>query len=62
MSTNCSTCRFFFKDEEFEEGVCRRHAPTRDGFPFVLPGEWCGDYEARPPKCFREMDVNKEQP
>lgn len=26
-------------------GRCRRHAPTLNGYPVVLPKDWCGDHK-----------------
>jgi len=26
-------------------GRCRKHAPTLDGYPAVMPSDWCGDHK-----------------
>ncbi len=34
------------KEDEVEEGRCRRHAPTLQGYPVVkLYDDWCGDHK-----------------
>lgn len=59
--TQCKTCRFFEKNNYYNMGDCRRHAPIREvhrGDVFALtnqepssywPGvredDYCGDYE-----------------
>jgi hypothetical protein len=41
---SCSTCRFFVP-KRAEDGRCRRHAPTMDGYPVVYTADWCGDHK-----------------
>jgi hypothetical protein len=61
MRKQCVNCRFFFPllHEDVQEGdvlragLCRRRAPAPNGFPFVLPMDWCGEHE---------IDVNKLEP
>ena len=61
MRQQCVNCKFFFhllhdnvqEGDVLRAGRCRRRSPTSDGFPFVLPIEWCGEYET---------DINKLEP
>lgn len=46
----CKTCRWFVPmtsetNPDPEVGRCRRHAPTKEGFPVVFNWDWCGDHE-----------------
>jgi hypothetical protein len=48
-NTLCKTCRWFVPmtsetNPDPEVGRCRRHAPTKEGFPVVFDWDWCGDY------------------
>lgn len=45
----CKTCRWFVPttsetNPDPEVGRCRRHAPTKEGFPVVFNWDWCGDH------------------
>jgi hypothetical protein len=50
----CRTCMFFVVKETVANrpldtrglvGRCRRHAPTRTGYPVVFESDWCGDHK-----------------
>jgi len=41
----CGTC-MYFSPKKGDQGRCRKHAPTLDGFPVVLAkDDWCGDHK-----------------
>ena len=41
---HCISCIWFeYYGEEKTFGVCRKHAPTNDGFPVVFMDSYCGD-------------------
>lgn len=46
----CATCMFYVPKKKMvvgaqEIGRCRRRAPTLDGWPVMLPDDWCGDHK-----------------
>ena len=41
----CLTCMYYSPKTDIT-GRCRRHAPTLQGYPVVLPkDDWCGDHK-----------------
>lgn len=40
----CAKCRFFDRGDL----ECRKNAPTLEGWPNVLPDQWCGGFEPSP--------------
>ncbi len=44
----CSKCMWYQRHTKpglgTEFGSCRRSNPTNQGFPFVLPADWCGGF------------------
>jgi hypothetical protein len=47
---NCGRCRFFYEFAERQAGSCHRRAPVvgNEAWPFVIAGNWCGEFEPRP--------------
>jgi hypothetical protein len=52
----CSTCMFYVPkaglgpsplngEQLVERGRCRRHAPSMNGWPVLLPSDWCGEHK-----------------
>ena len=47
----CETCMWFVpkvfegEGDKKEQGRCRRHAPTMNGYPVVFYTDWCGDHK-----------------
>ena len=44
----CRTCMWYVNKEAAatDQGRCRRHAPTMNGYPVVIGGlDWCGDHK-----------------
>jgi len=49
----CVTCMWFVpklhegakEGDVMRLGRCRRHAPTIEGYPAVMPSDWCGDHK-----------------
>ena len=50
----CKECRFWdrpFKVTTNSKGSCHRYAPRpgdKYGWPSTNPGDWCGEYKAKP--------------
>ena len=48
-SFNCDSCMFFAPKNPGPRGRCRRHAPTRMGYPVVdAHNDWCGEHKINP--------------
>lgn len=48
----CRTCHYWEGgNREKAFGVCHRHPPLSDGFPFVREDDWCGEFSPMPPEC-----------
>lgn len=45
----CEDCKYQSEVEIYLgcDSVCRRHAPTDNGWPLVAHDDWCGDFESR---------------
>jgi hypothetical protein len=52
----CSTCMFYVPkpglgpsplngEQLVERGRCRRNAPSMNGWPVLLPSDWCGEHK-----------------
>jgi len=42
---NCASCMYYAPKTD-DRGVCRRHAPTLQGYPVVYAKkDWCGDHK-----------------
>ena len=48
-SMRCVTCMWFAgkvsDSGQIIIGRCRRHAPMMNGYPAVMPNDWCGDHK-----------------
>ena len=40
----CRTCMWFVSKSN-QQGRCRKHAPTLNGWPVVYESDWCGDHK-----------------
>lgn len=45
IDMRCRTCMWFVEKLQSENGRCRRHAPTMNGYPVVFDSDWCGDHK-----------------
>ena len=43
LNMKCVLCIWYIGTTE--EGECRRHNPSMDGFPRVKSNDWCGEYK-----------------
>ncbi len=54
----CQTCMWFAPKKEI--GRCRRRCPTMNGYPVVMPTDWCGDHKLDETKIsLEDCDANE---